>query len=329
MKRSQQIYLLFIAAALFLGIFLFPSGDDGPAEFDTVGTAIEAGAEYHYLGPLLFEPGPLDLATLKTTFSPFWESQPDSSFWERERRNPQMQDHYANTNDFVYTEALQDNVQEMLDRFYQLTGAPQASQVYFYISGIDLADPVIFTPPYLFIGLDNFIGTDYPGYQGIPEYSKALMTPKQLPVKLGETLGKSLVPAPTGDTPLLDQMVYWGKIYNVVHALNSNASPAEVLGYTEEQWAYLTQNEKDIWQHFVANKLLFNTDFILAQRTIEPAPFTKLNTGFDHEIPPRLGRFLGYRIVRAYLNNNTTTNIPALMAESNSRTLLNKSNYKP
>jgi uncharacterized protein YjaZ len=86
-------------------------------------------------------------------------------------------------------------------------------------------------------------------------------------------------------------------------------------------------NESNIWQFFVERELLFETDPKLARRFINPAPFTKFNLELDAESPGRLGQYMGWQIVRAYMENNETDFKD--MMQMDATELFNKSKFKP
>ncbi len=59
-----------------------------------------------------------------------------------------------------------------------------------------------------------------------------------------------------------------------------------------------------IWRFFVENELLYNTDPSLSGRFMNPAPFSKFYLELDSESPGRIGQYIGWQIVRAYMKNN-------------------------
>ena len=66
---------------------------------------------------------------------------------------------------------------------------------------------------------------------------------------------------------------------------------------------------------------------MLANRFMDPAPFSKFSLELDNESPGRLGRYMGWQIVRAFMNNNEVklNQLLNLSAEE----IFKKSNYKP
>jgi uncharacterized protein YjaZ len=57
------------------------------------------------------------------------------------------------------------------------------------------------------------------------------------------------------------------------------------------------------------------------------APFSKFYIDIDKESPGRIGVWLGWQIVRSYMNNNEVT-LQQLL-QTNAEEIFNKSKYKP
>ena len=91
------------------------------------------------------------------------------------------------------------------------------------------------------------------------------------------------------------------------------------------QWAQ--ENEEEIWRYFIEEELLYSTDAKLPTRFIVDAPFSKFYLEIDNESPGRIGQFIGWQIVRAYMENNDTS-LSELMT-LNPEALFRQSKYKP
>ena len=105
-------------------------------------------------------------------------------------------------------------------------------------------------------------------------------------------------------------------------------SEDRIMGYTPEQLEWARANEKEIWNFFVSKELLFSTDPDLINRFILPAPFSKFYLELDNESPGRIGVWVGWQIVRAYMKrfpNTTITDLFALPPQE----LFQTSGYKP
>ncbi|MEI7509115.1 MAG: DUF2268 domain-containing putative Zn-dependent protease, partial [Flavobacterium sp.] len=87
------------------------------------------------------------------------------------------------------------------------------------------------------------------------------------------------------------------------------------------------ENESYMWEFFVSNKLLFSTDSKLPNRFINVAPFSKFYLEIDNETPGRVGQWIGWQIVRSYMENNNST-VQQLL-KMNAKDIFELSKYKP
>jgi uncharacterized protein YjaZ len=82
-----------------------------------------------------------------------------------------------------------------------------------------------------------------------------------------------------------------------------------------------------IWKYFIENKLLYSTDADLYTRFVANAPFSKFYIDIDKESPGKIGVWLGWQIVRSYMNNNNVT-LQQLL-QTSAEEIFKKSKYKP
>lgn len=99
------------------------------------------------------------------------------------------------------------------------------------------------------------------------------------------------------------------------------------IGYREDQLEWARANEGQIWRYFIERELLYSTDGELGPRFLDPAPFSKFRLQLDNESPGRIGRYMGWQVVRSFMEQNPEglEEMLALPGEA----LFRKSNYKP
>ena len=102
---------------------------------------------------------------------------------------------------------------------------------------------------------------------------------------------------------------------------------AQKINYSEDQLAWSKNNEEQIWRNFIEQEYLYSTDNKLGQRFLDPAPFSKFGLELDNDSPGRIGRFIGWQIVRAFMDKNDVS--LQQMMELPAEELFKKSNYKP
>lgn len=61
----------------------------------------------------------------------------------------------------------------------------------------------------------------------------------------------------------------------------------------------------------ITRKLLYSTNRLDANRLVNPSPATSI---LHHESPGRLGRFIGYKIVKSYVETHPDINLKWLLS---------------
>ena len=336
MKGTYQIYLFAATLLVAIGFFIQRSFG-GPSSLYPTETDLGFDWEVRHFDEALFGGDSLDMKELATYFNPFFESNPIPNFWKQERANPTLRDHYTNVQNLMDKSAIANDLQAISARANALLGLPLPDLLFFYISGIDLETPCLYFPgaaqgdlKYAFVGLDNFLGAGYPGYEGIPAYQRDLLRQSQLPVAYAHALLATLSLENFNDPTLVAQMVYQGKIALATEALTGySIETSEVLGYHPEEWSFLETSESNIWEVMVREKILFSTDMMVRQRLAEPAPFSKLGTAMDGDIPGRVARYIGYKLVKSYAENHRELSLKEIIKIRDAQKFLRDAQYKP
>ncbi|MEM7381447.1 MAG: gliding motility lipoprotein GldB [Bacteroidota bacterium] len=194
------------------------------------------------------------------------------------------------------------------------------------INNVDYEARIILADTLLLIGLDNYLGSDHQFYRGIDRYIASGMDKQYLTSDLASAFAKSVVRYPS-DRSFLARMIYYGKELYLKDKLLPGSTEAQRIGYSPEQFDWARENEEQIWRYFIEKELLYSTDLKLGPRFLDPAPFSKFRLELDNESPGRLGRYMGWQIVRAFADKNDLelTQILALPEEE----IFKRSNYKP
>lgn len=195
------------------------------------------------------------------------------------------------------------------------------------VSEVRYDQRVIFMDSLLLIGLDNYLGTDHKFYAGLPNYVSKSLDDDFLISDVASSLAKTINQYPR-DRTLLGRMVYHGKELYIKDKLTPTLNDAQKIGYTQEEIDWARANEEQIWRYFVENELLYNTDAMLDQRFLDPAPFSKFGLELDSESPARLGRYVGWQIVRAFVEKSPEVELRELLLLPADE-IFQKSNYKP
>ena len=73
--------------------------------------------------------------------------------------------------------------------------------------------------------------------------------------------------------------------------------------------------------------MLFSDEQKLASRFIDAAPFSKFYLEIDNDSPGQIGRWIGWQIVRSFMENNDGT--LEQMLKMDAKEIFEKSKYKP
>ncbi|MCM4169414.1 hypothetical protein KCTC52924_00448 [Arenibacter antarcticus] len=193
-------------------------------------------------------------------------------------------------------------------------------------SDVDYNNRVILTDSLLLIGLDNYLGTSHEFYSVIPNYVANDLDKKFLAADVASAFAKKVVATSTERT-FLSQAVYYGKELYLKNKLMPQVTDDIIIGYTPEQLDWAHVNEEQVWRYFVERELLYSTDNKLGPRFLDPAPFSKFQLELDNESPDRIGRYVGWQIVRAFMKNNEVALQEMLTIPSEE--LFKRSKYKP
>lgn len=193
-------------------------------------------------------------------------------------------------------------------------------------SEVDYKNKVVIAEDKLFISLDTYLGEDHHFYIGLQEYLKKNFRRSQILPDVAQAYAEKYVPRPQART-FLAHMIYYGKMLYLKDLWVPFRSDADKIGYTPEELQWAENNEEQIWRHFVDKELIFDTDSELYTRFLYPAPFSKFYLALDNESPDRLGQYIGWQIIRKYMDRNE---VPVeKMLQTDAETIFNNANYKP
>lgn len=180
----------------------------------------------------------------------------------------------------------------------------------------------------LAIGLDMYLGSNHDFYKmlGYPRYKTAFMNKENI---LPDAISGWVInefPYQTSKNDFLSEIIYMGKILYLTDAILPTTADTLKIRYTQQQIDYCTQNEFNLWSYFTAQQLLYTTNQTEIMKFTSEGPFT---SSLSKEAPPRIGYWVGWQIVKQYMNNNDKTTLIELMNENDSQAFLKKSRYKP
>ena len=203
----------------------------------------------------------------------------------------------------------------------------KAPKIVTLISEVQYDTRVVLTDSLLLIGLDNYLGADHFFYEGMSKYIAKGLDKQFLLSDVASAFAKKVNALPRNRT-FLSRMVYHGKELYLKDLLLPNNTNAQKIGFTAEELVWAQNNEEQIWRYFIEEQLLYSTDSALDRRFLDPAPFSKFGLELDRESPGRLGRYIGWQIVKKYMDKNPEVSIVELL-DMPADEIFKNSNYKP
>ena len=269
-----------------------------------------------------------DLPRLKNTFPFMFPKKYTDSFWIAKMKDTlqidltkEVEIKLSDIND------IEQDIESLFKHIKYYIPEFSVPRVVSTTSYVDYRNKVIVTDTIALISMDTYLGDDHHFYDGIQNYIKQNFNKEQIVVDLAGAYANEYIYQQQNKT-LLDDMIFFGKQLYFKDKVIPFKTDAEKIGYTQEQLNWSKANESYVWRHFVDKELLFSSDSKLPNRFINPAPFSKFYLEqIDKESPGRIGQYIGWQIVRAYMNNNDVSLKDLL--NTNAEDIFNKSKFKP
>tara|TARA_B100000287_G_scaffold131572_1_gene123678 strand:+ start:421 stop:1383 length:963 start_codon:yes stop_codon:yes gene_type:complete len=195
------------------------------------------------------------------------------------------------------------------------------------INNVDYQSKIIYLDSLVLISLDTYLGKNHEIYNGIPNYIKYDMDISFLSSHIADKFLDRKINYPNERT-FLSQMLYYGKKLYLKEKLLPLKNDTILIGYSKKDFTWAKENEIYIWKYFIEKELLYNTDSKLIRRFLDPSPFSKFYLEIDNQSPGKIGRWIGWQIVKSFMKKNPEVKIEDLILKS-SQELFIKSGYKP
>lgn len=198
--------------------------------------------------------------------------------------------------------------------------------IFTYISGFNQS--MIVGDDFIGINLDKYLGANCPFYRylGIQRYKYLRMYPEKIVPDVFYAYALTEFEKLETKENLLSSMIYEGKLMYFTEAMNPTSSDTVLIGYTEKQLDWCEENEAQMWAYLAEEKLLYSTERMVLQKYIGDGPFTST---FSNDSPGKTGIWIGWQIVRSFMNKNPEVSISELMNMNNSQEILARAQYYP
>lgn len=201
-------------------------------------------------------------------------------------------------------------------------------KIYSYISGLQYEFPIHYNHEILIIGLDLYLGSDFNGYRaiGLPDYKIQRMQSDYISIDCIKEISQQFINAPINTSTFLEEIIYKAKVLYFMDATLVEKADCLKIGYTEEQLNWCFENEENLWSFIIEKNILYSADYELIRKLTTDGPFT---AAFTQQSPARLGIWIGWQIIRSYMNHNPNISLHELFMEKKAREILDNSRYKP
>jgi hypothetical protein len=198
--------------------------------------------------------------------------------------------------------------------------------IYTCVSGFNQS--IVIADKLIGISLDKYLGNNCHYYDmlGIPKYKQQKMYHNKITSDIIHGWASTEFTKSNNESNLLSVMIYEGKLLYFLDAMLPQTNDTIKIGYTKEQLLWCKKNEAEMWTNLVENKKLYASARMDIKRLIDNSPYTN---GFPRESPGRTGVWIGWQIIRSYMEQNKNVSLPQLMESNDSQKILNSSNYFP
>ncbi|MFZ4105357.1 gliding motility lipoprotein GldB [Flavobacterium sp.] len=316
---QKYIYLLAFAVLFF--------SCNKKSKIETAVEKIPIKMKVHRFEQAFFDSKPQDLAKVKMAYPDFFPKEMPDSIWISKMQNQLWRELYAEVEKkYKNFDSEQADIEDLFKHIKYYFPSVITPQIYTAIGEMDYLNKAIYANDKLVIALELYLGKDHKFYTEFPVYLRQNFEQRQMLPDIVSSFSYGILPAPK-DKELLSLMISSGKELYLKDILLPDYTDAERIGYSEDQIKWCAENEDYMWQFFVSNKLLFSTDSKLPNRFINLAPFSKFYLEIDNETPGRVGQWLGWQIVRSYMQNNE---VPVnQLLKMDAKEIFEQSKYKP
>ncbi len=230
---------------------------------------------------------------------------------------------------------IENEVNQALENYLQLFQLPEdkVPNVYTFLSGF-MYQSLIFSEgdrDGIAIGLDMFLGAEFPYKRMIPDdplfsdYLTRSYNRDHISKKVVEVIVEDLIGSPSGGD-FLSLMIWGGKKLYIMDQILDFKVDTVVTEYSKDQLEWCRENEVEMWNFFFEKDLFYKTDIREFSKLVGKAP---TSPGMPLESPGGTANYIGWQIVRAYMNRNPKVGIVDLLNIDDAQAILDGSKYKP
>ena len=265
---------------------------------------------------------------IKKKYSFFFPGNLSDSFWIN-KSNDTIYDLLSKAVDkkFNNFELIEEDLSHLFKHLKYEFPQINVPRIISVINNVDYENKLILADSLIIISIDSYLGKNHSLYDGIPLFIRKDMDINRLISNIADEYSLKKIKKPL-DRNFLSKIIFYGKQLYFKDIIMKHSSDEIKIGYTKDEMSWVEKNELFIWQYIIEKQLLYDSDERLDNRFLLPSPFSKFYLEIDNDSPGKIGQWVGWQIVRSYLNEFPDAqlfeilNLPA-------EELFNKSKYKP
>ena len=246
-------------------------------------------------------------------------------------QDPYMQELYDSVKERFSNKLLREKIEELHSALRKLKAIyPQMPDYKIYTYVAPFVYKSFVDSNVLAWELDMYLGPNFKYYPSlhlpmymIRKFRHEYMVPDMLKVIL-----EDLFPPPDPMPHLLANMIYNGKVLYVIEKLLPEYHDTVIIGWEAKKWEWVKQYEADLWEYFLKHDLLYNNEYIKYRKYVQDGNTT---AGLPPESPGNIGTWIGWQIVRKYMDKHPEVSLYELLThpDSTGQYILQASGYRP
>lgn len=176
------------------------------------------------------------------------------------------------------------------------------------------------------IALDCYLGEKNPLTQKLhpemfPQYKKANMDERYMIADAAKGWVARQARRYYQPKDFLSELVFYGKLMYMAEALVPGQTDAQMMSWSDEELQWAEKNEWGTWKQMATEDVMFQTKPFEINKWFADAPFTSAEA-IPQDSPPQLGVWMGWKMVRQYMEANPTITLQQLLAEKDNQKIL-------
>ncbi len=181
------------------------------------------------------------------------------------------------------------------------------------------------------VSLDLFLGDEYPYKRIDPQnpsfstyltrsFNKEHLVKKTIEILVDDQIGNA------NGVRMIDHMIHNGKRLYILDHLLPEKHDSIIMEYTTDQMQWAKENELAMWTFFFDQELFYETNMMSINKYLSPSPNSP---GMPTNAPGRTANYMGWQIVKKYMQRNPKATMQDLIAYTDAQKFLEESKYKP